>query len=187
MKKKFYIALIMLVMFTITIILSLSLGNIPLYGKVNFMESKDRSSKSVFPRKMEKVIRKDGWDIIKGMNLVPDDIKINEKLQNIDNLSVKVKYSEINPKQTCKLEDYVVLSEKELEVRQIDCKVYKIYSYEFNGSVFAYKVDFALIDEKSKRTLGAIISYYYIDNDGDKIFEELNTSEELTKVPDWVM
>lgn len=170
------------------VIISLSLGNV---GNAHFQNETDSSknksvgNEKVFPRKMKKIIKKHGWDVVKEMNFTSQhDFPV--KFQNIDGVPVKITLSGKYPEQTCKLENYLMRSKEELEIQQIGCKVYSIFSYEFNGKIFAYKFDFAAIDLKTNNQLGMIIPTYYIDNDGDKVFEELNTSMELETVPDWV-
>ncbi len=141
------------------------------------------------PKSRKVTVNKDGW-------LVPgrDDFKKESKVvgKNIDGVEVTHRIME-SP-----AEIFVDVSGKRVELfakRKSDEMLLSVRGfsvYEANGRIFAYGVTLVPVDVTRRGKLyyksyvGAMYSLFYLDEDGDGVFESRYVDLPLPKLPEWV-
>jgi hypothetical protein len=133
-------------------------------------------------------VNKDGW-LVPGRDDFKKESKVIEK--NIDGVEVTHRIME-SP-----AEIFVDVSGKTVELfakRKSDALILSVRGfsvYEANGRVFAYGITLVPVDVTKrgklyyKSYIGAMYSLFYLDENGDGIFESRYVGLPLPSLPDW--
>lgn len=82
-------------------------------------------------------------------------------------------------------ENYFIRSDKELDIFSEKRAVEAMFAISVKGKVFAYEVTYSPYVGKNINVTG-IYEVFYVDNDGDGLFEEQLHTLKLETVPEWV-
>ncbi len=126
-------------------------------------------------------IKSDGWTLpnLSNSRVVFEGTKV------LNNAVVKLLIQNLNSPQEMKLQFFLRSPTGSLEILEQETEVSTVTSYELGGRIFAYKVDYVPFEryEDIKVRLGKVYPYFYVDNDGDGVFEERRSSSSPFKIP----
>jgi hypothetical protein len=139
------------------------------------------------PRKI--LVKKEGW-LVPGQNYFKDVSEVVEK--NIEGVAVTQKVLKAPTEIIVDVDGNTV---KPFVKRKSSVRLFSVYSfsvYESKGRIFAYGVDLVPVffirgkDYWEKSYAGAMYDLFYVDEDGDGIFESRYGGLPLRQLPDWV-
>ncbi|MDQ3798557.1 MAG: hypothetical protein M3384_03830 [Acidobacteriota bacterium] len=112
---------------------------------------------------------------------------INAPSKIIDGIEVQTKLNELKPERLDVVESCDAGGwNADAADDGLDFDVEKFTSYEFKGRIFAYEVDYRLIEEKDQYEIGATIGGIYVDEEGNGNFKLRCGETELKKLPEWI-
>jgi len=134
---------------------------------------------------LRRVIRKNGWR-------VPgrDEFKtvLKSEVINFAGTEIVRKTLQATDKPLIDAEGYTIASDGQLVISQVLCEVQDVFSYELNGSVFAYETRLVLVSvdmHGNRERTGAMFNLWYYDDEGNGRFESRVGATELQKIPGW--
>ena len=129
---------------------------------------------------VERVIRKAGWP-------VPEDRKTNEKSAKtvtMDGIQVRATSMPVDDK-LIEIEDFYTTQSGELSISPFTCVLNAMIAYDVDGVRFAYKATYVyayFLEREGVVHTGAATEMYYVDIDGDGIFEERRLGHDELKL-----
>lgn len=134
---------------------------------------------------IKRVVKNEGWPI--------PGLKMNQEVLEVTKLVRGGKT--INEARLVTTEDVFItlnlygLVENSLYVRASTCILRQLYSYEYQGKVFAYRVSLVPTvtgEDGIRHFVGAAFTLHYYDEDGDGRFEVRYSDLNTEVVPKWV-
>ncbi len=107
--------------------------------------------------------------------------------QTIEGIKVQTKLHELKPERLDMVESCNVQNDElETAYNELNYDVGKFTTYEVKGRVFAYEVDYELIEAENGYEIGAGIGRIYVDEEGNGKFKLRCDKNELESLPKWV-
>lgn len=141
----------------------------------------------------QKVIKKDGWVLPFDETTTKAGLKKKEIIGNDNTISnlksireVDVQFFQLLRPVLVTIDSYIVNENKSIIVKSTNYEVRNYAAYSLYNKVFAYEITYygVSLSEGRKEYLGCLTSAFYIDEDGDGLFE--TRYYEIEKVPNWV-
>ena len=136
----------------------------------------DKQNSSISKR----AITRDGWTspifadrVLKVLDGIPksiEGIKFQTKLHEL-------KSERLDMVESCDIQKDAL----EVSYNAFDYDVEKFTTYEIKGKIFAYEVDYALVDTEDGEDVGAEIGGIYVDEEGNGYFK-LRCEDDRTKI-----
>lgn len=144
---------------------------------------RDRKSEELTTKR---TVAREGWTspifadrvtkVLRGAPRIIEGITVQTKLHEL-------KLERLDMVESCEIQN----DSSEIAFIEFDYEVEKFTSYEVKGRVFAYEVDYALINAEDGYDIGARIGGFYVDEEGDGYFKLLcEDNSELRSLPEWV-
>lgn len=131
-------------------------------------------------RSASKNIRQGGWAIPK-TRYTPNKKSVKDTIDGIE-----VQRRSVTPyARIVDYENYFIQSNSELTISSQKRRLDVIVEISVKGKVFAYEVTYSPYLGENINVTG-IFEVFYVDNDGDGLFEERLHAIELKTVPKWV-
>lgn len=147
------------------------------------VESQESNGKAT-NKTLTKVIRKTGWTtpaLNQNERVTSSKVLIDEEL-------VKSEFFRPQTPEVMKLGNYYLKGDGTLVIEEQDVEPRSMTTFSIDNKMFAIEVRFVIvrIDEKSKAYTGAIARRTFIDENGDQIFETMD-SDSPVKIPRWAL
>jgi len=128
------------------------------------------------------IIRLEGWSIPS----LKTDLKVQPSSVDIDG-NVVTKSALMTEDRLVDFESFYIDDRGVLKILTQKCRLRSLVSFGKGSRVFAYQAVFNLLsDTKQRESLGAIYMVYFVDYDGDGLFEQRLQTSKLPSLPNWV-
>jgi len=164
----------------------LGAGMVSMIGISMTVLGQDSPIKSELPRSLLRVEKASGWAI------PLFDCRGTSKVEK-NFLNVKVVERRYEPAATTeqKIELFSLKNDGTLDVKELAVDLREISSLEVEERIFAYHVtylQYGLFEKSGKGYFGPLIQIYYVDENGDGVFEtrQYFPTGMLEKIPEWI-
>lgn len=140
-------------------------------------------------KSLDRVVKKNGWNI----PVEAEKYQGASWAARIENYSVTIQSYELAKPVEMKWDSYALRNEDnslKITERGYTFEVRTLAAYIAEGKVFAYElkgVPTTITLNGLRSYAGAVISSFYVDEDGDGIFETRYMSKLPDKIPDWII
>ncbi len=131
-----------------------------------------------------RIIKKEGWAIPLTINQVPNKVGV----KYIDGLVIETK-ALLPEERPIDFENYYSRSDNEIIISANRCLVRNFIAFESKGKRFAYQVIYNPLGkdyEKDGNLIAAVYNIFYVDKDGDGLFDERLQQTQFPPLPEWV-
>ena len=142
----------------------------------NNLEQPETTSKRIMAREWSEIMLADR--VLKVLEGTP---------QTIEGIKVQTKLYELKPERLDMVESCDVQNDGlGIAYNEFDYDVEKFTAYEIKGKIFAYQVDYELIEAENAYQIGAGIGQIYVDEEGNGVFKVRCDKTELDSLPKWI-
>lgn len=136
--------------------------------------------------KLRTVVNSRGWTLVKEAEQRAINLQVRKSTKKVNGLDIVTKSTRIEDDYFTTNQDFFLLPNSVMKVYTYDVTFYRISRFSFQGRQFGIRVELGMANAATKSRAGAIVTYCFVDYDGDGILETREEKEEISSVPDWV-